>query len=91
LSSGLALVTALLVAPVVYQMPAGLAFDSALFGVEFGIWNVIWIAFAFGALLEGIASGGAPVAITGAMLFAAGEGRRWRTRRRWPSAASATR
>jgi lactate permease len=44
-SSGLALVTALLVALVIYQMPAGLAFDSAAFGVAFGIRNVIWIAF----------------------------------------------
>jgi lactate permease len=110
LSAGLALVTALLVAMVGYSMPVGLAFDSALFGIAFGIWNVIWIAFhavyfhnvtvatgrfdtvrsvlagfspdrrlqalliafAFGALLEGIAGGGAPVAITGAMLFALG-------------------
>src|SRR5262245_13441240 len=31
--------------------------------------QALLIAFAFGALLEGIAGGGAPVAITGAMLF----------------------
>jgi L-lactate transport len=34
--------------------------------------QALLIAFAFGALLEGIAGGGAPVAITGAMLFALG-------------------
>jgi L-lactate transport len=109
-SAGLALAAALLVALLIYRMPAALAFDAAAFGVAFGIWNVIWIAFhavffhnvtvatgrfgavrsalagfspdrrlqalliafAFGALLEGIAGGGAPVAITGAMLFALG-------------------
>ena len=34
--------------------------------------QALLIAFAFGALLEGIAGGGAPVAITGAMLYALG-------------------
>ncbi len=34
--------------------------------------QALLIAFAFGALLEGIAGGGAPVAITGAMMFALG-------------------
>nr|WP_042194266.1 lactate permease LctP family transporter [Kibdelosporangium sp. MJ126-NF4]CEL21206.1 L-lactate permease [Kibdelosporangium sp. MJ126-NF4]CTQ96228.1 L-lactate permease [Kibdelosporangium sp. MJ126-NF4] len=34
--------------------------------------QALLIAFAFGALLEGIAGGGAPVAITGAMMYALG-------------------
>jgi lactate permease len=110
LSAALALLAALVVALAMYQMPVGLAANSAAMGIAFGVWNVIWIAFhavyfhnvtvatgrfetvksvlagfspdrrlqalliafAFGALLEGIAGGGAPVAITGAMLFALG-------------------
>ncbi|ALG07539.1 L-lactate permease [Kibdelosporangium phytohabitans] len=34
--------------------------------------QALLIAFAFGALLEGIAGGGSPIAITGAMMFALG-------------------
>ncbi|WP_409494613.1 L-lactate permease [Amycolatopsis sp. cmx-11-12] len=110
LSAALALITALLVAVLVYRMPAGLAFDSAAMGLVFGVWSVAWIAFhavyfhnvtvatgrfdsikavlagfsedrrlqalliafGFGALLEGIAGGGSPIAITAAMMAALG-------------------
>ncbi|WP_181772211.1 L-lactate permease [Amycolatopsis pittospori] len=110
LSAALALVTALLVALLLYRMPAGLAFDSAAMGLVFGVWSVAWIAFhavyfhnvtvatgrfddikavlagfsedrrlqalliafGFGALLEGIAGGGSPIAITAAMMAALG-------------------
>ncbi|WP_340686401.1 lactate permease LctP family transporter [Amycolatopsis coloradensis] len=110
LSAALALITALLVAVLLYRMPAGLAFDSAAMGVVFGVWSVAWIAFhavyfhnvtvatgrfddikavlagfsedrrlqalliafGFGALLEGIAGGGSPIAITAAMMAALG-------------------
>ncbi|HEY3708587.1 MAG TPA: L-lactate permease [Amycolatopsis sp.] len=110
LSAALALVTAVLVALLLYRMPAGLAFDSAAMGVLFGVWSVAWIAFhavyfhnvtvttgrfthikrvlagfsedrrlqalliafSFGALLEGVAGGGSPIAITAAMMAALG-------------------
>ncbi len=110
LSAALALLTALLVALMLYRMPAGLAFDSAAMGLVFGVWSVAWIAFhavyfhnvtvatgrfdnikavlagfsedrrlqalliafSFGALLEGIAGGGSPIAITAAMMAALG-------------------
>ncbi|KFU81446.1 glycolate permease [Amycolatopsis lurida] len=110
LSAALALITALLVAILLYRMPAGLAFDSAAMGLVFGVWSVAWIAFhavyfhnvtvatgrfddikavlagfsedrrlqalliafGFGALLEGIAGGGSPIAITAAMMAALG-------------------
>ncbi|RSN53557.1 lactate transporter [Amycolatopsis sp. WAC 04182] len=110
LSAALALITALLVAVLLYRMPAGLAFDSAAMGLVFGVWSVAWIAFhavyfhkvtvatgrfddikavlagfsedrrlqalliafGFGALLEGIAGGGSPIAITAAMMAALG-------------------
>ncbi|MGW4832888.1 L-lactate permease [Amycolatopsis japonica] len=110
LSAGLALITALLVAVLLYRMPAGLALDSAVMGLVFGVWSVAWIAFhavyfhnvtvatgrfddikavlagfsedrrlqalliafGFGALLEGIAGGGSPIAITAAMMAALG-------------------
>jgi len=110
LSAALALVTALLVALLLYRMPAGLALDSAAMGLVFGVWSVAWIAFhavyfhnvtvatgrfddikavlagfsedrrlqalliafGFGALLEGIAGGGSPIAITAAMMAALG-------------------
>jgi len=110
LSAALALITALLVATLLYRMPAGLAFDSAAMGLVFGVWSVAWIAFhavyfhnvtvatgrfdsikavlagfsedrrlqalliafGFGALLEGIAGGGSPIAITAAMMAALG-------------------
>ncbi|MFD5097023.1 L-lactate permease [Amycolatopsis thailandensis] len=110
LSAALALITALLVAVLLYRMPAALAFDSAAMGLVFGVWSVAWIAFhavyfhnvtvatgrfddikavlagfsedrrlqalliafGFGALLEGIAGGGSPIAITAAMMAALG-------------------
>ncbi|MFI6307783.1 L-lactate permease [Amycolatopsis thailandensis] len=110
LSAALALITALLVAVLLYRMPAALALDSAAMGLVFGVWSVAWIAFhavyfhnvtvatgrfddikavlagfsedrrlqalliafGFGALLEGIAGGGSPIAITAAMMAALG-------------------
>ncbi|MFF4597195.1 L-lactate permease [Amycolatopsis sp. NPDC001319] len=110
LSAALALVTALGVALLLYRMPVGLALDSAVMGVVFGVWSVAWIAFhavyfhnvtvttgrfdsikrvlagfsedrrlqalliafSFGALLEGVAGGGSPIAITAAMMAALG-------------------
>jgi lactate permease len=110
LSAALALLTALAMALLLYRMPIGLAFDSALMGVVFGVWSVAWIAFnavyfhnvtvatgrfdnikavlagfsedrrlqalliafGFGALLEGVAGGGSPIAITAAMMAALG-------------------
>jgi len=104
------LVSALLVATLVYRMPVGLAGSAALYGAAFGFWPITWIvinalflhnltietgkfdivrnslaslttdrriqaliiAFAFGALLEGIAGFGAPVAITAAILASLG-------------------
>ncbi|MET7991362.1 L-lactate permease [Amycolatopsis sp. NPDC005232] len=110
LSAALALITALGVALLLYRMPVGLALDSAVMGVVFGVWSVAWIAFhavyfhnvtvttgrfdsikrvlagfsedrrlqalliafSFGALLEGVAGGGSPIAITAAMMAALG-------------------
>jgi len=110
LSAALALLTALVMALLLYRMPIGLALDSALMGVVFGMWSVAWIAFnavyfhnvtvatgrfdsikavlagfsedrrlqalliafGFGALLEGVAGGGSPIAITAAMMAALG-------------------
>jgi glycolate permease/lactate permease len=110
LSAALALVTALAMALLLYRMPIGLALDSALMGLVFGVWSVAWIAFnavyfhnvtvatgrfdnikavlagfsedrrlqalliafGFGALLEGVAGGGSPIAITAAMMAALG-------------------
>lgn len=110
LSAGLALITALGVALIVYGMPAGLALNATGMGVVFGLWSVAWIAFhavyfhnvtvatgrfdqikavlagfsedrrlqalliafGFGALLEGVAGGGSPIAITAAMMVALG-------------------
>jgi lactate permease len=109
-SAALSLLTALIVALLVYGMPVKLAFDSAAMGVVFGVWSVAWIAFhavyfhnvtvatgrfeqikavlagfsedrrlqalliafGFGALLEGVAGGGSPIAITAAMMAALG-------------------
>ena len=100
------LVSAFLVAVVVYSMPLGIALSAAALGAVFGFWPIVWIvinalflhnltvetgkfdivrnslaalttdrriqaliiAFAFGALLEGIAGFGAPVAITAAIM-----------------------
>jgi lactate permease len=105
-----ALVSALLVALVVYRMPLQLAVMSTLFGAAFGIFPIAWIvfssillyrlavdtgkfeiikdsvgglttdrrlqamfiAFSFGAFIEGAAGFGAPVAISGAMLAGLG-------------------
>ena len=105
------LLVALLLATLVWQMPVGLALDSALAGAVFGLWPVMWIVvnalllyniavasgrfdafrnwvldtlpddrrivlvvigFCFGALLEGIAGFGTPVAITSALLIMVG-------------------
>ena len=105
-----ALVSALLVALIVYGMPVQLALISALYGAAFGIFPIAWIvftsillyrlavftgkfeiikdsiggltndrrlqamfiAFSFGAFIEGAAGFGAPVAIAGAMLAGLG-------------------
>jgi lactate permease len=105
-----ALVSALLVALIVYGMPAQLAFISAIYGAAFGIFPIAWIvftsimlyrlavdtgkfeiikdsigglttdrrlqamfiAFSFGAFIEGAAGFGAPVAVSGAMLAGLG-------------------
>ena len=105
-----ALVSALLVALIVYRMPAQLAVISTIYGAAFGIFPIAWIvftsillyrlavytgkfeiikdsiggltndrrlqamfiAFSFGAFIEGAAGFGAPVAIAGAMLAGLG-------------------
>jgi lactate permease len=105
-----ALASALLVALVVYDMPARLAVVSAVYGAAFGIFPIAWIvfssillyrlavdtgkfeiikdsvgglttdrrlqamfiAFSFGAFIEGAAGFGAPVAVSGAMLAGLG-------------------
>jgi lactate permease len=108
-SAGLA--AALLIAVLVWGMPARLAFASVFNGAVFALWPVMWIVvnalllyniavasgrfdafrewviaylpndrrvvlivvgFCFGALLEGIAGFGAPVAITGSLLIMVG-------------------
>src|SRR3979490_1186602 len=102
------LVGGLLIAAAVWQMPAGMAIDSAVNGAVFALWPVMWIVisalllynvavasgrfdafrawvikhlpndrrvvliamgFCFGALLEGSAVFGAPVAITASRLI----------------------
>src|SRR5690242_5106511 len=105
-----AVVSALLVALLVYGMPLPLAVISTLFGAAFGIFPIAWIvftsillyrlavdtgkfeiikdsigglttdrrlqamfiAFSFGAFIEGAAGFGAPVAVSGAMLAGLG-------------------
>jgi lactate permease len=109
-SAGMALVSAVIVAVVVYGMPVQLVLLSALYGAAFGIFPIAWIvfasimmyrlavdtgkfeiikesvggltndrrlqaifiAFAFGAFIEGAAGFGAPVAVSGAMLAGLG-------------------
>src|SRR5690242_13736982 len=105
------LITGLIIAIAVWQMPVGLAASSTLSGVAFAlfpvmwiVWNAMWlynvavrsgkfdlfrrwmiynvppdkrillllIAFSFGALLEGVAGFGTPVAICSALLVALG-------------------
>jgi len=104
------LVSALLVALLVYGMPVQLAVISTIYGAAFGIFPIAWIvfasimlyrlavdtgkfeiikdsiggltadrrlqamfiAFSFGAFIEGAAGFGAPVAISGAMLAGLG-------------------
>jgi lactate permease len=105
-----ALVTAMLVAVIVYQMPVGLMLTSTLYGAAFGLFPIGWIvfsaillfdvtveagclgaierslrkfsddermqvllvAFAFGAFIEGTSGFGTPVAISAALLTALG-------------------
>jgi lactate permease len=105
-----ALAAALIVALLVYHMPARLALLSSLFGAAFGVFPIAWIvftsimlyrlavdtgkfeiikdsvgglttdrrlqalfiAFSFGAFIEGAAGFGAPVAVSGAMLAGLG-------------------
>jgi lactate permease len=105
-----ALVSALLVALLVYGMPVQLAVTSTLYGAAFGLFPIAWIvfssimlyrlavdtgkfeiikdsiggltadrrlqamfiAFSFGAFIEGAAGFGAPVAVSGAMLAGLG-------------------
>src|SRR6516165_1202769 len=105
------LIIGLIIAITVWQMPAGLAFNSVLNGAVFALWPVMWIVvnalllynvavksgrfeafrawvldhlpndrrivlvvigFCFGALLEGIAGFGTPVAITSSLLILVG-------------------
>jgi len=105
------LVIALIIAVAVWQMPLGLAFNSALNGFVFALLPVMWIVFnamwlynvavrsgkfdlfrrwmifnvppdkrilllvvgfSFGALLEGVAGFGTPVAIGSALLISLG-------------------
>ena len=105
-----ALVSALIVSLIVYQMPASLVLISTFYGAAFGIFPIAWIvfasimlyrlavdtgkfeiikdsigglttdrrlqamfiAFSFGAFIEGAAGFGAPVAVSGAMLAGLG-------------------
>ena len=105
-----AMLTALLLAWIVWGMPLGVTVGTATEGMAFGLWPISWIvlnavffhnltvasgdfdvikraltrlttdrrlqtlliAFSFGALLEGIAGFGAPVAITASILAALG-------------------
>ncbi len=106
-----ALVTGLIVAVAVWQMPVGLALNSVAAGAVLALWPVMWIVvnalllyniavksgrfdafrawvmehlpndrrvvlvvigFCFGALLEGIAGFGTPVAITSSLLILVG-------------------
>src|SRR6187549_3174824 len=110
MSAAAALGSALLVALVVYGMPAKLAAISAIYGAAYGLFPIAWIvftsimlyrlavdtgkfeiikssiggltddrrlqamfiAFSFGAFIEGAAGFGAPVAVSGAMLAGLG-------------------
>lgn len=110
LSALTALASGLVVALVVYGMPAGLALTSVLYGAAYGVFPIAWvvfssimlyrlvvdtgkfevikdsvggltddrrlqamfIAFSFGAFIEGAAGFGAPVAVAGAMLAGLG-------------------
>src|SRR3979490_2504928 len=105
-----AMLTALLLAWIVWGMPFGVTVGTATEGMAFGLWPISWIvlnavffhnltvasgdfdvikrsltrlttdrrlqtlliAFSFGALLEGIAGFGAPVAITASILASLG-------------------
>jgi L-lactate transport len=105
-----ALASGLLVALLVYGMPAGLAFMSVIYGAAYGLFPIAWvvfsslmlyqmvvdagkfeiikdsvggltkdrrlqaifIAFSFGAFIEGAAGFGAPVAVAGAMMVGLG-------------------
>src|SRR5271165_7197159 len=106
-----ALVTGLIVAVAIWQMPVGLALNSVAAGAVLALWPVMWIVvnalllyniavksgrfdafrawviehlpndrrvvlvvigFCFGALLEGIAGFGTPVAITSSLLILVG-------------------
>jgi lactate permease len=105
-----AMVTAALLAWIVWGMPFGITVGTATEGMAFGLWPISWIvlnavffhnltvasgdfdvikraltrlttdrrlqallvAFSFGALLEGIAGFGAPVAITASILASLG-------------------
>jgi lactate permease len=105
-----ALGSALVVALVVYRMPASLALLSTVYGAAYGLFPIAWIvftsimlyqlavdtgkfeiiknsvggltddrrlqamfiAFSFGAFIEGAAGFGAPVAVSGAMLAGLG-------------------
>ncbi len=107
LAAGAGLVIALLIATVIYRMPAETALASGFYGAAFGLFPIGWIilnivflyqltvkrghfevlrgslvaiapdpriqvilvAFAFGAFLEGMAGFGAPIAITAALLL----------------------
>ena len=110
MSAATALISALVVALVVYGMPVQLAVISTLYGAAIGVFPIAWIvfssimlyrlavdagkfeiikdsvagltsdrrlqaifiAFSFGAFIEGAAGFGAPVAISGAMLAGLG-------------------
>jgi L-lactate transport len=110
-SSLCGLAMAILLALFLWQMPAVLVFWSALYGVVYALWPILWIvftalwlynltqdtgkfelfrrwmeqhasgdpsiqavlvAFCFGALLEGTAGFGAPVAVTACLLVGLG-------------------
>lgn len=109
-SAILALLSAMVLAYLVWGMPAKPTLGATTFGLAFGLWPISWIvlsaiflhnitieagafdtfrhslagltedrrvqalivAFAFGALIEGIAGFGAPVAITAAMMASLG-------------------
>ena len=110
-ASAAGLVLALVLATLVWRLPAPLAFESAAAGGTFALWPIMWIVFnalvlyniavasgrfdafaawvvehlpddrrvalvvvgfCFGALLEGVAGFGTPVAITSALLIALG-------------------
>jgi len=110
MAAATALLSALIVALLVYRMPVHLAVVSTLYGAAFGIFPIAWIvfasimlyrlavdtgkfeiikdsigglttdrrlqamfiAFSFGAFIEGAAGFGAPVAVSGAMLAGLG-------------------